>query len=249
MPRIEDPGAPASAPDAEAEPPRAQHRVVARIGRVLRWMRRNAYLTLIVGAVMVLTRAIDFEAPDQVRVGKTDVAKIVGDAPAQEFSHELSNPQSVQVRATLRLYSDNELVVSSPDPGMDEQGRMLSQPVVTTILGMNATIEQTMRLEEGDLEIDLTMNSTPRLEQTKKKGNTPPPIVLESEIVVKSRRTLWWTSRPVRRVHLDSRAFLTRVEDSGHRVVFTVDDHLFSLDLDLHRAFGPMPDSTLASSD
>jgi hypothetical protein len=231
-------------PQAPAKPP------VGRVRRVLGFLSRNAYLTLIVAAGLVLTKAIDFSPPEQVRVGKTDVAKIVGDAPAQDFSHELSHPQSVQVRATLRLYPDNELQVSMPDPDMDDQGRMLSQPVVTTILGMNATTEQTVRLEDGELEIDVTINATPRLDPAKKskKGKKPPPLILESEVSVKSRRKQWWARRPQQRVHLDSRAFLEKVEENGHRIVFTVDQHLFSLDIELHRAFGPLPDSTFAGS-
>ena len=210
-------------------------------------MRRNAYLALIVGALLVLTKAIDFEPPEEVRVGKTDVARIVGDAPRQDFSHELTNPQAVQIRATLRLYPDNEMIVSVPDPKMDEQGKLLSQPVVTTILGMNATVDQTVRLEDGELEIDLTVNATPRLARKPKKGKTPPPVVLESEVVVKSRRDLWYRSQPVQRINLDARAFLDRIDEHGHRIVFTVDQHLFSLDLEVHRAFGTL-DGTLAGS-
>lgn len=215
--------------------------------RALGFLRRNAYLALIAGAGLVLTRAVDFSPPEEVRVGKTDVANIVGDAPAQEFSHELSNPQAVQLRATLRMYSDNEMIVSVPDPEVDAQGKVLSQPVVTTILGMNATVEQTVRLEDGELEVDLAVNATPRLAHKAKRGKAAPPITLESEIVVKSRRKTWWKSQPIRRINLDSRAFLTKVENGGHRIVFTVDNHLFSLDLELHRAFGSS-DSTLAKT-
>jgi hypothetical protein len=221
--------------------------IPGRTRRVLGWLRRNAYLTLIAAAGLVLTRTIDFDPPHQVRVGKTNVAQIVGDAPAQEFSHELSHPQAVQVRSTLRLYPDNELVVGMPDPEMDAQGRMLSQPVVTTIMGMNAATEQTVRLEDGALEIDLTLNATPRLEATKtKNAKAPLPIVVETELQVRSRRTQWWSSRPSERVHLDTRSFLANVETQGHRIVFTVDGHLFSLDLELHRAFGALPDATHA---
>ena len=247
----DEPETSASAPPSDDPPPESEPPAmppVGRVRRVLGFLRRNAYLTLIAAAGLILTRTIDFSPPEQVRVGKTDVAKIVGDAPAQDFSHELSHPQSVQVRATLRLYTDNELQVSMPDPDMDEQGRMLSQPVVTTILGMNATTEQTVRLEDGELEVDVTINATPRLDPAKKKRKSkkPPPLILENEIVVKSRRTQWWARRPQQRVHLDSRAFLEKVEENGHRIVFTVDEHLFSLDIELHRAFGPLPDSTFA---
>jgi hypothetical protein len=232
---------PTPTPEPVPEPPSP-----SRLRRSFGWLRRNAWLALVVGAVLVLTKAIDFRPPQQVRVGSTDVARIVGDAPRQEFSHELGNPQAVQVRATLRLYPDNEMIVSSPDPAMDAQGKLLSQPVVTTILGMNATIEQTVRLEDGDLEVDLTINATPRLDTQPRKGKTPPPIVLEAEARVKSRRHLWYRSRPAQRVNLDSRAFLDKIDEHGHRIVFTVEQHLFSLDLEVHRAFGTL-DDTLAS--
>lgn len=236
----------APTPEPESPTPTPQPRAPGRLARALAWMKKNAYLVLIAAAVLVLLRAVEFSPPPEVRVGQADVGSIVGDAPHQEFSSELNNPQSVQVRATLRMYPDNELSVSSPDPDVDAQGRLLSQPVVTTILGMNATIEQTVRLEEGDLEVSLAVNATPRLERAQRKGKPAPPIVLESEVVVKSVRTPWWSGTPRKRVNLDSRAFLSKVEDGGHRVVFTVDDHLFSLDLEVHRAFGPLPEGTFA---
>lgn len=239
MPRSETVDEPT--PDAAPETP-----APGRLRRALGWMRRNAYLVLIAAAVLVLMRAVEFSPPPEVRVGQADVGSIVGDAPHQEFSGDLENPQSVQVRATLRLYPDNELPVAMPDPDVDVQGRLLSQPVVTTILGMNATIEQTVRLEEGELEVALAVNATPRLERAQRKGKPSPPITLETEIVVKSKRTPWWSDHPEQRVNLDSRAFLAKVEDGGHRVVFTVDEHLFSLDLEVHRAFGPLPESTFA---
>jgi hypothetical protein len=218
-----------------------------RIGRLVGWIWRNAYLAAIVGAILVLTRVIDFSPPAQVRMGERSVAQIVGDAPPQEFSHELSNPQAVQVRATLRLYPDAEMIVSAPDPDMDAQGKLLSQPVITTILGMNATIEQTVRLEDGDLEIDVSIHATPRLVEQPKKGKAAPEIELESEVVVRSRRRAWWRSRLERRVHLDTRAFLRKVEQGGHRIVFAIDEHLFSLDLELHRSFGSI-DATHAGT-
>ncbi len=230
----------------EEQTPAPESPAPGRVRLALGWMRRNAYLVLIAAAVLVLMRAVEFSPPPEVRVGQADVGSIVGDAPHQEFSGDLENPQSVQVRATLRLYPDNELPVSMPDPDVDVQGRLLSQPVVTTILGMNATIDQTVRLEEGDLEVSLSVNATPRLERPHRKGKPAPPITLESEVSVKSKRTPWWSDQPEQRVNLDTRAFLAKVEDGGHRIVFTVDDHLFSLDLEVHRAFGPLPESTFA---
>lgn len=236
----------APSPEAPQTPEPSGPAPAGRLRRALGWVQRNAYLVLIGGAVLLLLRVVEFAPPEEVRVSEADVGSIVGDAPHQAFSTDLSNPQSVQVRATLRMYGDNKLPVSMPDPDVDIQGRLLSQPVVTTIFGMNATIEQTIRLEDGDLEVALQVNATPRLDRAQRKGKPAPPITLESEIVVKSKRRDWWSNSPNERVNLDTRAFLSKVEDGGHRVVFTVDDHLFSLDLELHRAFGPLPDSTFA---
>ena len=40
----------------------------------------------------------------------------------------------------------------------------------------------------------------------------------------------------VERIHVDTSGFLGKLEEHGHRLVFTVDEHLFSLDLEVHRA-------------
>ncbi|MEM7160776.1 MAG: hypothetical protein AAF799_48530 [Myxococcota bacterium] len=238
---------PESEPTVEPEAAPASVAMGTRLRKGLGWLRRNAYLALAAGAVLVVTEAVDFSPPEEVRVGKGDVAQLVGDAPSQEFSSELANPQAVQLRATLRLYPHNELDLGAPDPATDQQGRMISQPVVTTLLGMNATVEQTVRLQGGELEIDLVLHATPRLGPKPRKGKAPAPITLEHELSVKSRRHDWWRSTPRRRVHIDSRGMLTKVENQGYRLVFTVDDSLFSLDLELHRAGAPLPDSTLAA--
>lgn len=211
--------------------------------RVLGWLRRNAYLAVVAGAVLVVTRAVEFSPPPEVRLGKGGVGQLVGDAPPQEFSPDLANPQAVQLRATLRLYPDNELEVAAPDPDTDAQGKLLSQPVVTTLLGMNATVDQTLRLDGGELEVDLVLHATPRLGERPRGSDAPPPLTLEHELSVRSRRSEWWDSTPRHRVHVDSRGLLTRVDD-GWRLVFSVDDHLFSLDLELHRAGAVPPDPT-----
>ncbi len=212
-------------------------------GRARSWLRRNAYLAVIAGAVLVASRAVDFSAPPEVRLGKGGVAQLVGDAPPQEFSADLANPQAVQLRATLRLYPDNELQVAAPDPNTDLQGKLLSQPVVTTLLGMNATVDQTLRLDGGELEVDLVLHATPRLGESPRGSKAPPPLTLEHELSVRSRRSKWWNGTPQHRVHVDSRGLLTRVDD-GWRLVFSVDEHLFSLDLELHRAGAVPPDPT-----
>jgi hypothetical protein len=232
--------------EADAATPRSEPNPRSRSRRVRGWLRRNAYLAVAAGAVLVVTRAVEFSPPPEVRVGKGDVAQLVGDAPPQEFSPELANPQAVQLRATLRLYPDHELEVAAPDPDTDTQGKLLSQPVVTTLLGMNATVDQTLRLEGGELEVDLVLHATPRMGERPRGSNAPAPLTLEHELRVRSRRHQWWSDTPVRRVHVDTRGVLARVDD-GWRLVFSVDEHLFSLDLELHRAGAPPPDpATLA---
>ncbi|MEM9452687.1 MAG: hypothetical protein AAGF11_00820 [Myxococcota bacterium] len=233
--------------DDSVEDPTRASAAAAWLGRSLGWLRRNAYLALAAGAVLVVTEAVDFSPPPEVRVGKGDVAQLVGDAPPQEFSAELANPQAVQLRATLRLHPDNEQPVGAPDPDVDAQSKLLSQPVVTTLLGMNATVDQTLRLDGGDLEVDLVLHATPRVAEVSRRKKAPPPLTLEHELTVHSRQHDWWRRTPRRRVHVSSQGLLTRVDTDGYRLVFTVDEHLFSLDLELHRAGVPLRDvGTLA---
>ena len=238
---------PEAGPDEAPAPSRTRRRapLPRRIFRVI-W--RNAYLALAVGAVLVVSKAVDFEPPEVVRVGNGDVAALVGDAPAQEFSHELTNPQSVQIRGTLRLYPSNELDVGAPDPETDAQAKILSQPVVTTILGMNAAVEQTIRLEAGDLEVDLELHATPRLGTKPRSSKAVQPLTLEHEVIVRSRRDAWWRTRSLDRIHLNSHGTLLGVEDGGYRIVFSVDEHLFSVDLEARRAFGGFSPTSLAST-
>jgi hypothetical protein len=189
-------------------------------------------LVLAAAAALVLVRAVDFAPPEQVRLEARDSAELVGDAPTQGFSAAVSNPQAVQLRATLRLFDDPQAVVAAPDPELDARGKLLSQPVVTTILGMSATIDQTVRLRRGALEIDLVLHATPRaVEGARRRG----VIELEHELQVRSRTTGLLQRDPIERVHLDTRAVLAHVDDRGHRVVFRVDEHMFTLDLELHR--------------
>lgn len=240
----QEPRIQAEAPD-EATGAQPMRSVWSR--RALPWMRRNAYLGLAAGAVLIVTGVVEFSPPPEVRVGKGDVAQLVGDAPPQEFSPELANPQAVQLRATLRLYPDNQLMVGAPDPDTEAQSKLLSQPVVTTLLGMNATVDQTLRLEGGELEVDLVLHATPRLGERPRGSEAPTPLTVEHELSVRSRRTDWWRSTPRTRVHVDTRGLLTRVEEDGYRLVFSVDEHLFSLDLELQRsAAGLRNGATLA---
>jgi hypothetical protein len=200
---------------------------------IARWLSRNSYLILAAGAALVLARVVEFEPPEQVRMDEASV-DLIGEAPSQEFSSQLGNPQAVQLRATLRLYPRNDLDVREPDPKLDGAARILSQPVVTTIYAMNATIDQTVRLDGGALEIDVALAGTPRLGESAGSHKVP-ELDLEQELTVTSREKKWM-GEPIERVHLHTRGTLTDLEDRPYRWVFVVEGKLFALDLELNRA-------------
>jgi hypothetical protein len=204
-----------------------------RTRRIARWLSSNSWLILAAGAALVLTRVVEFEPPEQVRMDEASV-DLVGEAPSQEFSSQLGNPQAVQLRATLRLYPRSDLDVREPDPKLDATARILSQPVVTTIYAMNATIDQTVRLDGGELEIDVALAGTPRLGESA-GTNKVPDLDLEQELTVTSREKKW-LGDPVKRVHLHTRGTLTDLEDRPYRWVFVIEGKLFALDLELNRA-------------
>ena len=194
----------------------------------------HAYLVLAAGAALVLTRTVDFSPPPLVRLDASAHGGVVGALPVQEFSDQLRSPQVAQIKATLRRYDDPDLAVTADSHEFDDRGEVLSQPVVTTPLGTGAAIEQTIRLERGDLQLELRIHATPRLGRP--AGSAEPVTRLEHQISIHSRREGWAGSK--RRVHLDTAGSLDDVEAHGHRLVFSVDEHLFSLDLELHRPLG-----------
>lgn len=218
---------------APAEPPREPPAGSARPARRWAgWLRSNGWLVLAAGAALVLARVVEFSPPAEVRVGDTSV-DMVGDAPRQEFASGVGNPQAVQMRATLRLYPRLDLDVREPNPELDGSAQILSQPVVTTIYGMNATVDQTVRLDGGDLELDLVLSGTPRLAGAQGKHGLP-MLELEQSLDVTSRRHEWF-GEPDQRIHLHARGLLSDLDQHPYRWVFTVEDHLFALDLELHR--------------
>lgn len=197
------------------------------------WMRDHLWLVGVAACVLVLSRSIEFAPPGKVRVDAGDRAALVGDAPSQDFSSELGNPQALQLRASLRLFERADLDVASVDPEVDKQARLLSQPVVTTILGMSANVDQTIRLDQGDLEIDLHVEATPRILVRGKKGRAP-SFSVEHRIDVTSRRQRSFGRAAIETTHLQSRGTLSGLEQGPYRVVFAVEDRLFALDLELH---------------
>lgn len=207
----------------------------ARAGQLVgEWLGKHGWLLGAAGCALLLARSVEFEVPDKVRVEPDQVAAIVGDAPAQDFSAQLENPQAVQLRATLRQYPRNDMDVASPDPEVDKQARILSQPVVTTIIGMSANIEQTIRLDKGELRVDLQLEATPRVLIPAKKGRAR-RLSLEHRVDVRSHRKQFMEKQELERTHLQSRGVLSGIEDGGYRIVFNVDDTLFALDLELNQ--------------
>ena len=218
--------------DREVPPGEAASPVPRRTRMIARWLSRNGWLILAGAAALVLMRVVEFEPPESVRIDDATV-DLVGETPAQEFSSQLGNPQAVQMRATLRLYPRADLDVREPDPELDAKARVLSQPVVTTIYAMNATIEQTVRLDGGELEIDVALAGTPRLGEASR--NKVPPLSLEQELTVTSREKRL-LGEPKKRAHLHTRGTLSDLEDRPYRWVFVIEGKLFALDLELHRA-------------
>jgi hypothetical protein len=181
---------------------------------------------------LVLVRVVEFRPPEAVRVRDASI-DFVGEAPQQEFATTVGNPQAVQLRATLRLYPRPDLDVLEIDPELDASAEILSQPVVTTIYGMHATIDQTVRLDEGELELELELACTPRLSEAKGK-HALAGIELEQSLQIVSRRKRW-LGEPEQRMLLHAGGTLTELEERPYRWVFTIEDHLFALDLELHR--------------
>ena len=197
-----------------------------------RWVANNSWLIMATGAALLLSNVVEFEAPEKVRVEDTTV-DLVGEAPAQEFSGQLANPQAVQLRATLRLYPRADMDVSEPNPEVDAKAQILSQPVVTTIYAMNATIDQSVRLGGGKLQIDVALDGTPRLDPRGK--DEVPRLDLEHELTITSSEARW-LGEPERRLNLHTRGSLTDLEERPHRWVFIIEGKLFALDLELNRA-------------
>jgi hypothetical protein len=191
------------------------------------FLARHAYVALAAGALLVLTRTVDFSPPPQVRPDPTRHGGAAGPVPVQEFSADLRSPQVVQLRALLRRYDDASLPVVADSHELDDRGVVLSSPLVTAVVGTEAAVDQRVRLEGGDLELELSLRATPRLGPG---GDTR----VEHTLAVTSARERW--SGRERRTVFAVHGVLGDAE--GPRWVFTVDDHLFSLDLEFVRPPG-----------
>ena len=81
----------------------------------------------------------------------------------------------------------------------------------------------------------MRIEATPRLTSKARRGK-PPSVVLEHDLEVVSRRESWFSSVAERTTHVRAHGALASVEENGYRLVFSVEGHLFALDLELHRA-------------
>lgn len=193
------------------------------------FLGRHAYIALAAGALLVLTRTVDFSPPPQVRPDKARHGGAAGPVPVQEFSQDLRSPQVVQLRAVLRRYDDPALPVAPDAHDLDDRGVVLSSPLVTAVVGTEAAVDQRVRLEGGDLELALSLRATPRLGPS---GDTR----VEHTLSLSSTRQRW--SGPEHRRVLAVHGVLGDVESQSARWIFEVDRHLFSLDLEFVRPLG-----------
>jgi hypothetical protein len=153
-----------------------------------------------------------------------DTPGLVGQAPRGVFGSTAPSPQTVEFRATLRLWHEGRTRAGSPDPQDDQASDVLSDPVITTVLGMSATVDQRVRLDDGELEIDVHVELTPRRE-----GKL---LLVEREVQVTSRRRAWLRREPVEQVQAYERSVLARAEERAGRILFAVEGRLMALDLE-----------------
>lgn len=226
-----------------AEPGSGASSFVARVVRpVAAKAKGHLWLVGAAGCLWLMLRhtgVTDFRPPDKVRVDAHGVTQMVGEAPAQEFAAELANPQAVQVRASLRQFASARGEPLSLEADEAGDSRLLSQPVITTILGMSANIDQTIRLDGGDLVVHLHVEATPRvMVPAKRKGSNQHPAIvsLEHRVHVTSTRKRSFGRSDVHMVHLQAEGTLVGLDDAPHRVVFEVEGELFALDLELSAA-------------
>lgn len=201
------------------------------LGSVRAFFWRHAYLGLAAAALLVVTRTVDFAPPTEVRTIELPPAEAPPPtAPGAELREEMGAAEAVQLRARLRLLEGPSQILRSAQDDPDA-GRVLSEPIVATVLGVPAAIDQSVRLDGGALEIRIEIEATPRAEERR-------PLVVEHTLEVSSRREGRWGARGPRRIHLRTQSILAGLEVRPQRIFFTVDEHLFALDLELHRPAG-----------
>jgi hypothetical protein len=202
-----------------------------RLAALRGFFERHGWLALAAAALLVLTRTVDFSPPPQVRPDPTRHGGAAGPVAVPEFSPDLRSPQVLQLRAVLRRYDDPAQPVAADDHALDERGAVLSSPLLTAVVGTEAAVDQKVKLEGGDLELTISLRATPRLGPS---GDTR----LEHALLVESARERW--SGASRRTVVAAHGVLGDIPGQAARWVFTVDSHLFSLDLEAVQPGGPV---------
>jgi len=201
----------------------------AKIRRIPAFLGRHAYLGVAAAALLIVTRTVDFSAPTEVRQVELPTKPAPPQpAPSASIRGEMGAEDAVQIRATLRLIEGAKDVAADANDEV-EIGRILSQPVVATLAGVPATIDQTVRVDDGALELRIAIDVTPREHGRKNE------LTVEHRLEVTSRVDDRWGNRTEPRLHLRSESVLSDLERRHHRLVFAVEDRLFTLDLDAHR--------------
>lgn len=211
-----------------------------RLRRIARAVSERAWLVVAGAAAITLLATMDFRPPGKVRVQARDGAELVGDAPLEDVEVQAS-PQSVVVRAELSRYEAAASELGARPRGGDEDDSttrrvVLARPVVTTLYGLTATFEQTLRLDGGRHEVDVAVEVTPRVGDAR-RGELP-PIRLERDVRIVSRRHAswaWWDRSPVERLVMHEHTTLADATQGTNQLTFAIDDQLFVLSLDVTR--------------
>lgn len=207
---------------------------LAALRRIPALLGRHAYLGVAAAALLIVTRTVDFTPPAEVRqVVVPQKAPPPAPAPSAQLRSEMGAEEAVQIRATLRLL-EAAADVTADINDLENVGRILSQPVVATLIGVPARIDQTVRIDDGALELRIAIDVTPR--QQKRGRGKQPGINVEHRLEITSRITERWGDRSEPRLHLRSEAHLSDLDRRPHRLLFAVEDRLFVLDIDLHNA-------------
>jgi hypothetical protein len=211
-----------------------------RLRHLGRAVSERAWLVVAGAAAITLIATMDFRPPSKVRVQTHDGAELVGDAPLEDVDVQAS-PQSVVVRAELSRYEAAASELGARPRGGDEDDPttlrvVLARPVVTTLYGLTATFEQTLRLDGGRHEVDVAVEVTPRVGDAR-RGELP-PIRLERDVRIVSRRHAswaWWDRSPVERLVMHEHTTLADATQGTSQLTFAIDDQLFVLSLDVTR--------------
>ncbi|RMG94136.1 MAG: hypothetical protein D6705_16975 [Deltaproteobacteria bacterium] len=132
-----------------------------KIRRVLSTLsaRPRSHVVVALGAAFAAVLLMDFDPPRSVR--RTELAPPVpiGDVAQAPFE-DPEDPETARLQ--VRLYAPEALASSEPEDGTDQEpGTLLSAPVMTTVLGVSARVEQAVRIDD-DRSLELHVEILPR---------------------------------------------------------------------------------------